>query len=589
MPSPPVPAPLAAWVDECAGLCKPDRVVWCDGSQAEYDGVVQGMLKDGSLVSLSDKDYPGCHLHRSHPSDVARTEQLTFICTEKKEDAGPTNNWMSPADAEARVRPLFKDAMRGRTMYVVPYLLGPAGSPYGRAGLEITDSPYVVANLRIMTRVGRPALERMGNGAGEVVRGLHSIGDLSPERRFICHFPERSMVWSVGSGYGGNALLPKKCHALRLASWQARREGWLAEHMLILGLEDPEGRVTYIAAAFPSASGKTNLAMLVPPASQKGWKVWTVGDDIAWMHFAEDGRLYAINPEAGFFAVAPGTSAKTNPAMMATVRKDTIFTNVAVTPDGLPWWEGMGPAPATAVDWQGRPWTPASPEKAAHPNSRMTAPARNCPSISSRWEDPKGVPISAILFGGRRARVVPLVVESFDWRHGVFMGASMGSETTAAATGKVGVVRRDPMAMLPFCGYHMADYFRHWLDVGKRSDEAPSIFQVNWFRTGEDGKFLWPGFGENLRVLRWILARTRGEAYATRTPVGYVPRPEDLDLDGLGLAPGTIEAALRVDQDEWTSELSEMKAFFQKFGDRLPEELWWEHENLEGRIARGAA
>ncbi len=587
MPPAPLPAPLADWVDECARLCTPERIVWCDGSREEYERLTAEMLRNGTLLALNEAEYPGCVLHRSHPSDVARTEQLTFICTEKKDDAGPTNNWMSPAEAESRVLPLFRGAMKGRTMYVVPYLLGPAGSPYGRAGIEITDSPYVVANLHIMTRIGRPALERM---EGDVVRGLHSNGDLSPARRFICHFPERSTVWSIGSGYGGNALLPKKCHALRLASWQARRDGWLAEHMLILGLEDPQGRTTYIAAAFPSASGKTNLAMLVPPASQEGWKIRTVGDDIAWMHFGPDGRLYAINPEAGFFAVAPGTSSKTNPSMMATARRNTIFTNVALTKERTPWWEGFdGPPPAEAVDWQGRPWKPGGPEKAAHPNSRMTAPAKQCPSISPEWENPQGVPISAILFGGRRARVVPLVVESFDWRHGVFMGASMGSETTAAATGQVGVVRRDPMAMLPFCGYHMADYFKHWLDVGHRSDEAPAIFQVNWFRTGPDGKYLWPGFGDNLRVLQWILARTRGDGGAERTAVGHVPRPQDLDLDGLNLPPGAIEAALRVDPDEWRGELAEMKTFFQKFGVRLPEILWQEHDRLEARIARAGA
>jgi phosphoenolpyruvate carboxykinase (GTP) len=520
---------------------------------------------------------------------VARTEHLTFICSERPDDAGPTNHWMPPEEARERVLPLFDGAMRGRTMYAVPYLLGPAGSRFSKAGIQLTDSPYVVANLRIMTRVGEPALDQIGE-AGGAVRGLHSLGDLDPGRRFVCHFPERAEIWSVGSGYGGNALLPKKCHALRLASAQARREGWLAEHMLILGLQDPQGEVTYIAAAFPSASGKTNLAMLVPPASQSGWKVWTVGDDIAWMRWGSDGRLHAVNPEAGFFAVAPGTSARTNPNLMAAARRNTIYTNVALKPDRTPWWEGMdGPPPDEAVDWKGRPWRPGGPEKAAHPNSRITAPARQCPTISPRWEDPSGVPISAVLFGGRRARVVPLVVEAYDWRHGVFMGASMGTETTAAATGQVGVVRRDPMAMLPFCGYNMGDYFRHWLDMGKRSDEAPSIFQVNWFRTAPDGSYLWPGFGENLRVLRWILGRCRGTAEAVRTPVGYVPAPGALDTAGLELPPGRLEAALRVDPSEWPGEVEEMAAFFRKFGVRLPHELWDEHWNLRERLERGFA
>jgi phosphoenolpyruvate carboxykinase (GTP) len=576
-------------VDECARLAQPREVVWCDGSDAEGERLRAGMLADGTLLPLDPAAYPGCTLHRSHPSDVARTEHLTFICSERSDDAGPTNNWMSPADARERVLPLFAGAMRGRTMYAVPYLLGPAGSPFSKAGVQLTDSAYVVGNLRIMTRVGGPAIDRIEE-SGEFVKGLHSLGDLDPGRRFVCHFPERGEVWSVGSGYGGNALLPKKCHALRLASVQARREGWLAEHMLILGLEDPQGEVTYIAAAFPSASGKTNLAMLVPPASQPGWKVWTVGDDIAWMRFGSDGRLWAVNPEAGFFAVAPGTSVKTNPNLMAAARRNTIYTNVALKADGAPWWEGMdGPPPAEATDWRGRPWKPGGPDKAAHPNSRLTAPARQCPAISPRWEDPAGVPISAILFGGRRARVVPLVVEAYDWRHGVFMGASMGTETTAAATGQVGVVRRDPMAMLPFCGYNMGDYFRHWLDMGKRSDEAPSIFQVNWFRTAPDGSYLWPGFGENLRVLRWILGRCRGTAPAVRTPVGYLPAPGALDTQGLDLAPGRLEAALRVDPAEWAPELEEMDAFFRRFGARLPHELWDEHWNLRERLERGFA
>ncbi len=576
---------MAGWVDECARLTRPDRVVWCDGSEDEHRRLTEEAYRTGTLLELDPKRWPGCALHRSHPSDVARTEHLTFICTERQEDAGPTNNWMSPAEAEERVGALFKGCMKGRTLYVVPYLMGPPGSPHSKVGVEITDSLYVVLNLRIMTRMGRVALDHPG-AAGDFVRGLHSLGDLSPERRFVCHFPERNLIWSVGSGYGGNALLPKKCFALRIASWLARNEGWMAEHMLILGIESPEGDTTYMAAAFPSACGKTNLAMLVPPASQEGWKVWTVGDDIAWMRFGPDGRLWAVNPEAGFFAVAPGTSSRTNPNMMATIRRNTLFTNVALTPDGVPWWEGMdGPAPERAVDWQGRPWTPGG-GKAAHPNARFTAPARQCPGISPKIDDPQGVPISAILFGGRRGRVAPLVFEAFDWRHGVFVGATMGSETTAAAAGEVGVVRRDPMAMLPFCGYNMADYFRHWLRIGNRSDEAPAIFHVNWFQVDEAGNYLWPGFGENIRVLRWILARARGEGDARRTPIGYVPTPGSLDLSGLQLRPGALDRLLSVDREAWTRELADQESFFQKFGDRLPPELWDEHDRLALRLER---
>lgn len=575
---------LARWVEECARLTRPDRVVWCDGSEEEYLGLVGEMVRAGTLIPLNAREYPGCYLHRSHPTDVARSEECTYICTESPEDAGPTNNWMSPSEAQTRVEPLFRDSMRGRTLYVVPCLMGPAGSPYSRVAVQITDSPYVVASLRIMTRMGRMALEALGASA-DFARGLHSLGDLSPERRYILHFPERRLVWSIGSGYGGNALLPKKCFALRLASWMARQEGWMAEHMLILGLEDPAGQITYLVAAFPSACGKTNLAMLVPPASQPGWKVWTVGDDIAWMHFGRDGRLYAINPENGFFAVAPGTSNRTNPRMMATIRRNTIFTNVALKEDGTPWWEGMdGPVPERCWDWQGRLWTPASGAPAAHPNSRFTTPAAQCPGLSPRFDDPGGVPVSAILFGGRRARVAPLVLESFDWRHGVFLGASMGSETTAASTGQVGVVRRDPMAMLPFCGYNMADYFRHWLSMGTRSDEAPSIFQVNWFRTDESGRTLWPGFGENLRVLRWILGRTRGEAPAVRSPIGYLPPPDGIDRTDLDLPLERMERLLSVDREAWRAELEDQERFFRRFGARLPRELWDEHERLRRRL-----
>jgi phosphoenolpyruvate carboxykinase (GTP) len=583
MPAGRPPASLTDWVDECARLLQPGRVVWCDGSEEENTALIRGMLADGTLVELNQKEYPGGTLHRSHPSDVARTEKLTFICVGDKDDAGPTNNWMSPREAEDRVGPLLKGAMKGRTLYVVPYLMGPPGSPYGKVGVQITDSPYVVANLRIMTRMGRVALEALEK-APDYVKGLHSLGDLSPDRRFICHFPEQNLIWSVGSGYGGNALLPKKCFALRIASWLGRKEDWMAEHMLILGLEDPSGEVTYMAAAFPSSCGKTNLAMLVPPASQKGWKVWVVGDDIAWMRFGPDGRLYAINPEAGFFAVAPGTSTATNPNMMATIRRNTIFTNVALKPDLTPWWEGMdGPVPAEALDWQGRPWRPGV-GPAAHPNSRFTAPSRQCPAISPRFEDPGGVPISAIIFGGRRSRVAPLVYEAFDWRHGVFVGAGMASETTAAASGEVGLTRRDPMAMIPFCGYNMADYFAHWLRMGTLSDEAPSIFHVNWFQRGPDGAYLWPGFGENMRVLRWIRGRCRGEAKAVRTPIGHLPTRESLNLGGLDLPTSAVERLLAVDREAWRQELLEQARFFGRFGDRLPAELWDEHTRLSMRL-----
>ncbi len=575
---------MARWVDECARLTQPDRVVWCDGSEEEYRRFVGEMVRDGTFHALDPAQFPGCYLYRSHPSDVARTEHLTFICTGKEEDAGPTNNWMSPAQAEEKVGPILRGCMKGRTLYVVPYLLGPADSPHSKVGVQVTDSLYVVVNLRLMTRMGSVALDRLG-ASDDFVRGLHSLGDLSPDRRFICHFPERKLIWSVGTGYGGNALLPKKCFSLRIAGWLARQEGWMAEHMLIMGIEDPAGEVTYIAAAFPSACGKSNLAMLVPPASQKGWKVWTVGDDIAWMHLGPDGRLYAVNPEAGFFAVAPGTSSRTNPNMMATVRRNAIFSNVALAPGSLPWWEGMdGPVPESAIDWRGRPWKPGG-EKAAHPNARMTAPARQCPCISPRFDDPQGVPISAILFGARRSRLAPLVYQTFDWTHGVYVGASMASETTAAAAHNVGVMRRDPMAMIPFCGYNMADYFRHWLDMGKRGGNLPSVFHVNWFRVGEDDKFLWPGFGENLRVLRWVIDRVRGRGGADRTPIGYVPSRGAIDLSGLDLPAGVMDELCAVDREEWKAGLKEQEAFFGKFGDRFPAELKEEHAKLSRRLS----
>jgi phosphoenolpyruvate carboxykinase (GTP) len=559
------------WVDEMARITRPSRVVWCDGSEAENQRLVEQMLQDGTLQRLNPQQAPGCYLHRSHPSDVARTEHLTFISSRRQQDAGPTNNWMSPDDARAKVGPLFEGVMQGRTMYVVPYVMGPLGSPFSKVGIEVTDSPYVVANMRIMTRMGKAALDQLGDGA-EFVPGLHSTGDLSPDRRFIVHFPEERLIWSVGSGYGGNALLGKKCFALRIASTMARDQGWMAEHMLILELELPGGEVHYIAAAFPSACGKTNLAMLQSPFEHLGYKVRTIGDDIAWLRPGPDGRLWAVNPEAGFFGVVPGTGPDTNPAALATISHDTIFTNVAVTPGGVPWWEGKDKSPpADLIDWQGKPWDRKG--KAAHPNSRFTAPARQCPTMSPRWEDPQGVPLSAIIFGGRRARVAPLVFQSRDWAHGVFLGATMGSETTAAATGQVGVVRRDPMAMLPFCGYNMADYFGHWLRMGGLVSKPPAIFQVNWFRTAADGRFLWPGFGQNLRVLLWMIERVKGGGGAVETPVGLVPTPDALNLEGLPVSRADIQALLRVDRDEWADEVPEIRAFFERFGDRLPQEL----------------
>jgi phosphoenolpyruvate carboxykinase (GTP) len=578
--------PLERWIDETAQLTRPKNIHWCDGSEAEYHRLIQEMSQTGTLLELNQKQYPGCYLHRSDPSDVARTEHLTFVCTRTQDDAGPNNNWMPPTDAKEKVGALFSGAMKDRTMYVVPYIMGPASSSYSQCGVEITDSPYVAVNMRIMTRMGKAALDRIG-ASDNYVKGLHSLGDLSPERRFIMHFPEERLIWSVGSGYGGNALLGKKCFALRLGSHMAKEEGWLAEHMLVVGIEDPSGRTTYIAAAFPSACGKTNLAMLVPPASQKGYKVWTVGEDIAWMHPGPDGRLWAINPEAGFFGVAPGTNSKTNPNVMETIRKNTIYTNVAVTPHGTPYWEGMdGQPPHEAIDWQGKPWTPESVTKAAHPNSRFTTPATQCPSMSPEWENPKGVPISAILFGGRRASLIPLVYQSFNWQHGVFLGATMTSETTAAATGAVGVVRRDPMAMLPFCGYNMGDYFGHWLHMGQKLTNPPQIFRVNWFRMNAEGKYLWPGFGENLRVLRWVLGRVHGEVGAAETPIGYLPHPSGIDVTGLDVTPDTLRELLMVNRKEWLEVIAGQKEYLQKYGDRMPNQLWQECEALEKRLGQ---
>jgi phosphoenolpyruvate carboxykinase (GTP) len=577
--------PLEQWVNDVAKMTRPQKVVWCDGSAAEYEDLIERMLDDGTLMRLNQEAYPDCYLHRSHPSDVARTEHLTFICSPEREDAGPTNNWMPPKEARDKVGKLFEGSMQSRTMYVVPYIMGPVESPYSQVGVEITDSPYVAASMRIMTRMGKVALDRLG-ASDDFVPGLHSVGDFNPERRFILHFPEERLIWSIGSGYGGNALLGKKCFALRIASVMGRDQGWMAEHMLILGLEDPTGEVTYMAAAFPSACGKTNLAMLVSPLEHLGYKVWTVGEDITWMQQGPDGRLWAINPEAGFFGVAPGTSLKTNPNMMGAIRQNSIFTNVAVTPHGEPWWEGMdGPVPPQLTDWRGNPWAPGK-EKAAHPNSRFTTPAHQCPSISSHWEDSQGVPISAIIFGGRRARVAPLVYQSFNWQHGVFMGASMASETTAAATGAVGVVRHDPMAMLPFCGYNMADYFGHWLKMGQSTAQPPKIFQVNWFRTDAQGNFLWPGFGQNVRVLKWILERVRGGGKAVETPIGWIPTPDGIEREGLDLPTSTLEELLQIDRADWENEIASQREFFTQFGSRLPREIQAEHEALQQRLHR---
>jgi len=578
------PASITRWVEEVRALTKADRVVYCDGSDGERDRLVADCLATGELIALNQQTHPGCYLHRSASHDVARTEHLTFISTANKDDAGPTNNWMAPDEARAKLTPLFDGAMKGRTLFVVPFLMGPPGSRFSKVGVEITDSRYVVLNMRIMTRVGQVALDALGD-SDDFTRCLHSLGDLSPDRRFIVHFPESNTVWSVGSGYGGNALLGKKCLALRLASWLARSEGWLAEHMLILGLKSPEGRQHYVAGAFPSACGKTNLAMLVPPASMPGWEARTIGDDIAWLRPGHDGRLWAVNPEAGFFGVAPGTSRRTNPTAFDMVRRNTIYTNVALRPDGTPWWEGHDdPPPAEALDWQGRPWTPASTEKAAHPNSRFTTPATECATLSPEFANPDGVPIDAILFGARRQRRVPLVYEALSWQHGTFLGATLSSETTAAATGKVGVLRRDPMAMLPFCGYNMSDYWQHWLDVGGELARPPRIFRVNWFRTAEDGKFLWPGFGDNLRVLKWILERSDGGGAAVETPIGFVPTPESLDRRGLALADDTLRTLLKVDAADWVEAVEGQEHFLRTFGTRLPAGMWNEHEDLGHRI-----
>lgn len=575
------------WVEEMAALCEPDQIFYCDGSAEEKERLEQEALATGELELLNQEKLPGCVYHRTAVNDVARTEHLTFICSRRKEDAGPTNNWMDPKDAYEKVGEIFKGSMRGRTMYVVPFIMGLPGSAMSKIGIELTDSIYVVLNMRIMTRMGQAAWKELGS-SGEFTKCLHGKADLNIDRRFICHFPEDNTIWSVGSGYGGNVLLGKKCLSLRIGSYLARKEGWLAEHMLILGIENPEGRVHYIAAAFPSQCGKTNLAMLVPPdgLKKKGYKVWTVGDDIAWISIGPDGRLWAINPEAGFFGVAPGTNSRSNPNAMATIRRNTIYTNVLKKPDGTVWWEGLdGEPPAEGINWKGEPWALASKEKGAHPNARFTAPISQCPSVSPEYDNPKGVPISAFVFGGRRAKVAPLVYETFDWDHGVYVGSTMASETTSAAMGQVGVVRRDPMAMLPFMGYHAGDYFRHWFEMGKRAKKLPKIFHVNWFRTDANGKILWPGYGENLRVLNWIIERCEGKANAEKTPVGFIPVPDALNLDGLSLSEDAVKALLHVDENEWREELKGHASFFETVGERLPARIREIHAELTKRFA----
>jgi len=575
---------LTQWVDEMARMCRPDQIVWCDGSQEEKERLTQQAVKEGILHPLNPEKMPGCYLHRSNPNDVARVEHLTVICTPEKDEAGPTNNWLAPKDAYAKMGAWFEGSMKGRTLYVIPYCMGPLSSPLSKIGVEITDSIYVVLNMRIMTRMGRAVLEMLG-GSNDFNRGLHCTGDVNPERRMIAHFPQDNTIWSFGSGYGGNVLLGKKCLALRIGSFLGRQEGWLAEHMLILGVESPEGQLTYVAAAFPSACGKTNFAMMIPPKRFNGWKIWTVGDDIAWMRVGEDGKLYAINPEAGYFGVAPGTNFASNPNAMKTIAKDTLFTNVALKADNTVWWEGMdGETPDELTDWQGRPWKKGSAEKAAHPNARFTAPMKNNPALSPHVDNPAGVPISAIIFGGRRGTTVPLVMQAFNWGHGTFLGATMGSETTAAATGKVGVVRRDPMAMLPFCGYNMGEYFGHWLKMQHKIDFPPKIFMVNWFRKDKDGKFLWPGYGENMRVLKWIVDRAQGKVGGQETILGWVPKAGDLDLSGLETSAEKVDEATAIHYEEWKQELTSLEDFFKTFGEHLPENLDLQRRLLLNRI-----
>ena len=580
---------LLAWIDEMAALTAPDKIVWVTEGEAQIEALKEEAVASGLMERLNEEKLPGCLLHRTKPNDVARVEARTFICTTKKEMAGPTNNWVEKDEMYARLRPLAEGGMRGRTMYVVPYIMGQAGSPFAKVGIELTDSIYVVLNMNIMTRMGQIALDQLGSSA-DFVKGLHCSLDVDEENRYIVQFPEDNTIWSLNSNYGGNVLQGKKCFALRIASWQGRQEGWLAEHMLILGIENPKGEIKYVTAAFPSACGKTNLAMLIPPEfyRKQGYKVWCVGDDIAWLRIGKDGRLWAVNPENGFFGVAPGTNEKSNPNALAATKRNTIFTNVAHNlDDNTVWWEGLDKnPPENAVDWKGNPWhASTATEKAAHPNSRFTAPAKNCPCVSPKFDDPEGVPISAMIFGGRRAKTAPLVYQSRSWKHGVFVGSTMASETTAAAAGAVGVVRRDPMAMLPFCGYHMGDYFAHWLEMGEKlGDKAPKIFNVNWFRTDDDGKFIWPGYGDNMRVLMWILGRCDGSAEAVETPIGYEPRPCDIEREGLDLSEETVAELLSVDKELWRQEADGISEFYKKFGDKLPKELSEELETLKKNL-----
>ncbi|PYK68098.1 MAG: phosphoenolpyruvate carboxykinase (GTP) [Verrucomicrobia bacterium] len=574
------------WVHEVELLTQPENIFWCDGSEAENEFLISESLKQNVLFKLNEAKLPRSYLHRSNPNDVARVEQFTFICTPTKEEAGPTNNWSEPSATYSKLHGLLKGAMRGRTLFVIPYIMGPPDSPLTKVGFEITDSKYVVLSMRVMTRMGEIAVKRLGNDPkGEWNRGVHSLLDVNPERRLICHFPQDNTIISVGSGYGGNVLLSKKCLALRIGSYLARSQGWLAEHMLILGVESPSGKKHYVAAAFPSACGKTNFAMLIPPKHFAGWKVTTVGDDIAWMQI-RDGRLWAVNPENGYFGVVPGTSYKSNPNAMKSIQRDTIYTNVALTDDGEAWWEGKdGPPPSHTIDWRGNDWTPASKEKAAHPNSRFATPMRNNPVLDPRVEDGGGVPISAIIFGGRRSDTMPLVFQAFDWEHGTYIGATMASETTAAATGAVGQVRRDPMAMLPFCGYNIGDYFRHWLETGKRLTNPPLIFHVNWFRKSAEGKFLWPGFGDNMRVLKWIIGRCESGVGAAESKIGYIPKMEDLDLEELnGVSSKQIQELLTVKAEEWQKEITDHKKFFESLGGVVPKELEKQREQLAGRF-----
>ena len=582
------------WVEEIKNLVNPDKVVWIDGTNEQAEELRAYAVKTGEMIKLNEEKLPGCYLHRTKPNDVARVEDRTFICSRREEDAGPTNHWCDPQDMYKKLYGIAKGSYAGRTMYIIPYSMGPIGSPLAKIGVEITDSIYVVLNMLIMTRVGTKVWDVLGD-SDDWVRGFHASCDVDPEKRYICQFPEDNTIITVNSAYGGNVLLGKKCFALRIASYQGRKEGWMAEHMLILGLENPNGEIHYIAAAFPSACGKTNLAMLIPPKylRDKGYKIWTVGDDIAWMRIGADGRLYAINPENGFFGVAPGTNEHSNYNALMSASKDTIFTNVALNlDDNTVWWEGLNKnLPVHAKNWRGEDWTASMFVKgdkttyAAHPNSRFTAPAKNCPCISEEFDKGTGVPISAIIFGGRRAKCTPLVYQSKSWDNGVFIGSAMASETTAAAAGAVGVVRRDPMAMLPFCGYNMGDYFQHWLDMGKRlGDKAPKIFNVNWFRTDDEGNFVWPGFGDNMRVLNWIVARCEGKADAVETPIGYVPRPEDIDLEGLDMDIETLKSILAVDKDVWLKEAAEIEEHYKKFGDKLPAELRNQLEALKTNL-----